>query len=649
MPTPSLIVKLTDETGSYRIQASLEGTESVSAPFDFESLDASRTAEVIGRIAAGDCGLDDLRDVGSQLFEALFSGEAGQLLEQGRAEASSESQLVIRLSLPSGLQLLPWEAVYDEKKDNFLASNPKYCLLREPPDGVPAVSEGRENLSRLRVLVVIPAGSGLSVEHEWRNLSSTVEKFGDAMELGRLDGRVTPDRLQQKLTERAWDVLHFIGHGEVSQEGSFKIRLSSDESSDAEFWMEAETFSSLFRTHPPRLVVLNCCLGAAASPVRTLSGLGPSLLKAGVPAIVAMRYEIPDHVAVRFSDIFYRELLVGQQQGRVDLALTAARRSLYLNQREDAIRGFVTPVLYLAPGHQRLFQFAPSAAIRPPELLPKPSATPGLQLPEDLVTALRDRKCIAILGPEILRVGALRFGTPPPGPKELVELLGQASQYPRPTDLELARNDGEWMASLFLPCVCQHYQKQKQRFKLIEAIRGAYKGMDPPAGMLAIASLNLPAIVYTHFDGLLEDALHRAHKIVQVASRVEQRCGVSSAEGLLVCVRGTLRDESSLVLTEEDHELLWERMGRLPRQTLEFMRGGLGCSRLYMGISPRDPLIRRLSRQLLGEGSSGIQGPTFIVCAEPTQVDEAYWQRYDVHWIPSPLDDFVEALTRAVA
>lgn len=652
MPIPPLNVKLVEDNGSYNVRASAAGHKQVSNPSEFEFLEGSRTAEVIKQIAAGDCRLDDLRDVGSQLFVALFSGEVGQLFERFRTEASSDAPLVIRFSLPRELQLNPWEALYDEKKDGFLVSNPKYCIVREPPEDLRVVEQEAE-ISCLRVLVVIPGGSGLSVEHEWRNLYSSVEKFGDAIELVRLDGRVTPDRLQTKLTEQAWNVVHFIGHGEVSQEGTFKIRLSGDEASDAEYWMEAETFSSLFYEHPPRLVVLNCCLGAAASPVRTLSGLGPSLLKAGVPAVVAMRYEIPDRVALDFANTFYRDLLVGEQPGRVDLAITNVRRSLYRNQGEYA-RGFITPILYLAPSQEQLFQFSarPIEISSPKPLAAPPETSSSFRLPRELVEALRERKCNLVLGPEILRVGISRSGTVPPGPKELVERLSRESNYPRIGDMELSRQDGEWMASLLLPCVCQYYEnyeKKSQRFKLIEAVRKAYERMEPPSGVLAIAAMNFPVIVYTHFDGLLQEALDRTHRAVQVATRVDQRREVASDEGLLVCVRGTLRDPDTLVLTEEDHEQVWERMGRLPRQMLELMRGGLGHCALYLGVSPRDQLVRRLSRQLL-EGEKGrLQGPKFIVCPDPTAADDAYWRRYDVQWIKSSIEEFLGALTRAVA
>ena len=639
----SLTIKVVERDGSFVVVANMEGA-SGEAPFDFELEQNSRTAQVMEKITAGDCGLDDLRDVGSQLFTALFSGEVATILDACRSKATSVSPLIIRLSLPAELQQLPWEAIYDEMKDTFLVSRTKFCIVREPPDEIPPSRAPTDPVQRLRVLAVIPSGSGLQVDHEWQNLQAAVEQCRDYIDLKRLDGRVTPDRLQAELRAGNWDVLHYVGHGEVARDGSFKIRLNGDAAHDGEYWMESEVFAGLFE-HPPRLVVLNCCLGAAASPLRTLSGLGPALLRTGIPAVVAMRYEIPDREALRFADAFYREILTGTQTGRVDLALNQARQSLYNNQREGAIRGFVTPVLYLAPGHESLFQFrtAPSEVRQAPA--PVVQEVRGPQLPADLVMALRSRKCVIVAGPGILRVGASRAAAPPLGPRELAERLGTESDYRRKQDFTSSDSDDGWIEAVCLPAVCQHYQSKRERYRLIESIRSAYQAVEPPPAFLTLAALNLPAIIYTHFDGLLEEAHHRKDKKgVQVMTRLDQRREVASPEGLLVFVRGKVREEASLVLTEEDNELLLERMGKMPRQILELMRGQLGRSALFVGVSPRDRLIRSLSRQFLEEKGNRIQGPSFIVSPEP---DEPYWHKYGIQWIQSPLEDFVAALQQA--
>jgi hypothetical protein len=75
---------------------------------------------------------------------------------------------------------------------------------------------------------------------------------------------------------------------------------------------------------------------------------------------------------------------------------------------------------------------------------------------------------------------------------------------------------------------------------------------------------------------------------------------------------------------------------------------GLGRSILFLGVSPRDALLRRLVDRLLPEGPSRTQGPIFFVCPGHSKVDEAYWRRYGVEWIDESPDVVVRALRAQV-
>jgi hypothetical protein len=91
---------------------------------------------------------------------------------------------------------------------------------------------------------------------------------------------------------------------------------------------------------------------------------------------------------------------------------------------------------------------------------------------------------------------------------------------------------------------------------------------------------------------------------------------------------------------------LWETLARLPSRVVELARGKAGRSVLFMGVSPRDPLVRRLSLQLLETGKNRLQGPTFFVCANHTPVDDAYWDKYDVNWIPLTCNEVVRSVAQ---
>jgi hypothetical protein len=78
-----------------------------------------------------------------------------------------------------------------------------------------------------------------------------------------------------------------------------------------------------------------------------------SLMKAGAPAVVAMRYRVGDGSAVAFSDAFYRALALSLP---IDAAVTAAR--LAIDDTEDMFWQWATPALFMSSADGLVFQFA---------------------------------------------------------------------------------------------------------------------------------------------------------------------------------------------------------------------------------------------------------------------------------------------------
>jgi hypothetical protein len=671
VPNRTLKLSLGAEQGAFTVTLQTETGESARAPFQFDS---SRTGIVIDSLANG-ARNDDLKDVGTQLLSGLLTGEVGTLFRRVRDELDAEAraamaardpdapgelepyQLVMRLALPPDLQRLPWECLHDEHTAGFLLTQSRYCLVRD----LPSVSvQPRVPLARLpiSVLAVIPEGSGLTVEREMRNLQVAVDKLGDAITLVPLEGVVTPDTLQRTLNSRHWDVVHFIGHGDVVN-GTARIRLNSENAYGEGQWVSGETFATFFDRRVPRLVILNCCYGAAQSTQRTMSGIGPFLLRAGVPAVVAMQYEIPDKVAVKFADSFYGELLGGPFRGRIDLALAAARRTLFQNQTSETILSFMTPVLYLSPGHEVLFNIAAPAP--QPAAVPAPAAaiaprSAGPNIPDELIAALHERRCIPVVGPEILTVGMVRSASAAPGPRELAQTLATHAKYPRMDDFRLADRIAESTGLWLLQSVCQYFEQGgKKRYQLLMAVQEAYKNFTPPPAAEAIAAWDVPGIICTYIDGLvgvaLEARMKRLNQSLRVLNGVDQRSSGVRGETVLLHMRGVFNDHTSLVLTESDHELLADRMAKMSPEVTDLTRKQVGLSLLYLGVSPRDPIIRRLTRALrggAGSAAAATQGPMYFVCRDHTPVDTAYWDKYNVEWLPLSLDDILAAIAAAL-
>lgn len=622
----------------------------IERPFGFELSPASRARSVIARIEQGICTRPDLQDVGSQLWNALRPPDIRAAFESLERQADESRPLHVWLDVPpeAEVERLPWEALHDEMASSFLGTDLRYCLLRPPPPGCPLPLPPPREQHPLRVLVVIPEGSGLQVQYEWNNLRGVARGLGDMLQLGLVEGRVTPDRLLQELKASRWDVLHYIGHGEVSEEG-ITVRLNQETPDQGDFWMDAATFASLVQGQHLRLALLNCCLGASPSLSRSLSGLGPHLMRtARVPAVIAMRYEIADTVSIRFADSFYRELLTGSTPGRVAIAVQQARRSLRINASGDTVRGFITPTLYLSPGCEPLFDVMRPAPT--PHRVEPARGAPTLKLPEALVRGLLHGRCLPVVGPGIHRLPPMTRRHNPetralaPTLGQLILRLAQESGYPEEDDLLNMERTRDWYLTLLLARICQHYQSNGQRYELIESLQTACGHAEPPGAMQQLAAWQVPGIFYLHFDGLMEEALKRAHKLPRVLNAVEQSLPGEHAEPLLLNVLGTLTQATSLVLTETDHEhLLWNRLPRASSEVVDVIHQ-MGRGLLFLGLSPRAALARRFAH-LLEVGESSMQGPCFFVSTEATAVDAAYWKPFNVHWIHEDPAEVIDALT----
>jgi hypothetical protein len=175
--------------------------------FDFRN---QRLTRVLERIERDQCTLDDLREIGVNLWAGLMTGKVGERFEALRKEIEPEAggreqvRFQLRLTLPPELEALPWESLYHEKDFGFIACHPDHCVLRSPPASIKPPTLPPPHGGKLKILAVIPSGSGLNAEHEWHNLELAVSKLRDRVDLERLSGRVDADRLGEHLrTQRS--------------------------------------------------------------------------------------------------------------------------------------------------------------------------------------------------------------------------------------------------------------------------------------------------------------------------------------------------------------------------------------------------------------------------------------------------------------
>ena len=296
-----------------------------------------------------------LEDFGDQLFQAVFSGPVGECLGRSRLVADGrDAGLRIRLRLPGALANIPWEYLH-ETGYGFLGLSPETALVRYLE--MPAPVKPFPVSPPLRILAMVAAPADvpeLEGEQEWDKLTGALDDLihDGLVQVDRLESG-TLAALQRPLRLRDYHVLHFIGHGgydEDAQDGA----LALEGANRTTRLVTGRDLGLMIRGHRSlRLVVLNACEGARSARDDPFGGVAQALVRQGIPAVIAMQFEISDPAALIFSQSFYRAIADGLP---VDVATLEARRAMFAEGNEVE---WATPVLYLRCQDGQVFTSVP--------------------------------------------------------------------------------------------------------------------------------------------------------------------------------------------------------------------------------------------------------------------------------------------------
>jgi len=272
--------------------------------------------------------------------------------------------------------------------NRFLALSVKTPLVRyiDLPDPVQPMSVSPP----IRVLVMISSPSDyaqLDVEAEWRKLNDSLGALiaGGQILVERLDA-ATLAALQRRLRKTNYHMFHFIGHGEFDQSTQEGVLILEGDDHRGNR-VGSQYLGMLLHDHASlRVAVLNACEGARSSRVDPFAGSAQTLVQQGIPAVIAMQFEIADDVASTFAHEFYGALADGYP---IDAALTEARKAIFAGGRDVA---WGTPVLYLRAPDGRIFDVErrPAAEAAPAKAAQKKPRTPP-------AAALDDKERVAVL------------------------------------------------------------------------------------------------------------------------------------------------------------------------------------------------------------------------------------------------------------
>ena len=294
----------------------------------------------------------DVKAFGTALFRALFNDKAISIFRTSQYVAAKNGhglRLRIRFSDVAELTNLPWELLYDPDRHKYLSQYRAFPTVRllDLPDPVPPIKIS----GPLRMLVVISGPKDLpelDVENEWMLLR---EKLDPLVKAGRIELVRLPvptlDALRLKALAEEFHVFHFIGHGGIDASG--EGYLSFIRPSGMQHKVPGSNLGVMLAGSPIRLAVLNSCHGGAVLAQDPYGSSAIALVEQGIPAVIAMQFQISDEAARTFSRTLYDSVAAGRA---VDVGVTLGRQALLATSDSE----WATPVLYLRGEDWVLFE-----------------------------------------------------------------------------------------------------------------------------------------------------------------------------------------------------------------------------------------------------------------------------------------------------
>jgi cellulose biosynthesis protein BcsQ len=300
---------------------------------------------------------DDMivREVGSQLFDFIFQRSVLDLYRECYARARKVGQpLLIRLRVTHpGLSYVPWETLYDRTNRFYIAVSQQTLLTRalEDKDDDIATGGGRP----IRVLAMtahakVLHGIALDLIDVDAEQMAMTKALGDINDGKRIKLSWTVSAQTRELNRRfirgdagkPWDIFHFIGHGGHDPTRKMGFIVVQEEGGSKGIMLYSDDLRSIICQpgKTPGLVVLSSCIGARSEPGMLFSSVAEELIRGGVPAVIAMQFEISDNMAVAFSDAFYTYLA---DNFSIQSALAHTRAELKLREFGE----WIAPVLYM--------------------------------------------------------------------------------------------------------------------------------------------------------------------------------------------------------------------------------------------------------------------------------------------------------------
>ncbi len=301
------------------------------------------------------------REFGKGLFDLIFQGGARDALISSLAHAQSVEDRGLRVMLQldgaPALRNVPWELLWD--RPDFISISAYTPVLRYVDPSLRRLPVEVPQPLRILGMVSSPGDvASLDVENEKEQLESACERLraSGLLEIEWVHEASLSGLLDCLKSGTRYHVFHFMGHGDFDEQAEDGVLLFEGHAGRSQRVPGAKLGTIIRDHHTLRLAVINACEGARTA--NDSSGVASSLMEYGLPAVIAMQFEISDVAAICFARCLYGSLARGNA---VDTALADARLGMFA---ENHALEWATPVMLTSVDDGQLFklQTMPAAA-----------------------------------------------------------------------------------------------------------------------------------------------------------------------------------------------------------------------------------------------------------------------------------------------
>jgi tetratricopeptide (TPR) repeat protein len=204
---------------------------------------------------------------------------------------------------------LPWQMAIDADEYPFVYISkgfPKQLLNDQHP----------AQAKPLKVLIMISSPDDLGTTHRLSyemEEDAIMKSLAPLWEAGQLQVDFTDygslQNLQEKLQQQQYHILYVSGHGTYRNNTGYLL-LENQDTLQCEYVPAGDFASTVVRNpaHIPALVVLASCQTAQGNNEDGFTGVADELMRAGIPAVIAMAFSIRDDFATVFAGQLFERL-----------------------------------------------------------------------------------------------------------------------------------------------------------------------------------------------------------------------------------------------------------------------------------------------------------------------------------------------------